>query len=63
MHSRKRRNLQNKTLLKHVKFRGGSSFSLRGGGGYNLKKKIICKGIEGPAPGEFFDFQRLSHAI
>ena len=28
-----------------------------GGGGVN------CEGFEGPAPGEFFDFQGLSHAI
>ena len=34
------------------------------GGGYNLTIEIFhCEGVEGPAPGTFFDFQRLSHAI
>ena len=45
--------------------RGGSSFSLRGGGGAmveNLIKKITIKGSRGPSPG-FFYFQRFSQAI
>ena len=35
-----------------------------GGGGLKFDKIIFyCEGVEGPAPGEIFDFQRLSHAI
>ena len=30
----------------------------RGGGGLKFDKKKYCKGVEGPAPGEIFDFQR-----
>ena len=49
----------------HNRLRGGSSFPVRGGGeGLNLTKQIFhCKGVEWPAPGEIFAFQRLSHAI
>ena len=43
--------------------RGASSFSVRREGGQNLTNKTFyCKGVEGPAPEEIFNFQRFSHA-
>ena len=40
------------------------AFQWGGGGGLKFDKKIFyCEGVEGPAPGEIFDFQRFSHAI
>ena len=52
-------------LFSHAEARGGSSVSVKEGeGGLKVDKKIFyCKGVEGPAPGEIFDFQRLAHAI
>ena len=31
---------------------------MKGGGGLKFDKKKYCKGVEGPAPGEIFAFQR-----
>ena len=46
-----------------VSIRGGSSFSVRGGGFKFDKHIFCCKAVEGPVPGEIFAFQRLFHAI